>query len=54
LAIETFELQEGTYVFGAVKEGYRAEAKTVTIIPDETVEIRFELSATQLGEERRD
>jgi len=54
LTTQTFELPEGTYVIGASKEGYRAETQTITVIPDETVEIRFELEATGLGEEEEE
>lgn len=51
LAIETFDLAEGTYVIGCSKEGYIAKSETVTVVPDELLELRFELKATGLGEE---
>ena len=51
LTSETFELKEGTYIFGCSKEGYRAESKTVTVTPNTTQEVRFELTATELEEE---
>jgi len=44
LTSETIELPEGTYTIGLTKEGYVAQSQLVTILPDKTIEIRFELS----------
>jgi len=51
LTTETLELIEGTYMIGCAKEGYRAESRVITIIKDITIEERFELTASALGEE---
>ena len=48
LTSETLELLEGTYVIGCAKEGYKADSKTVTIVADKTIEIRFTLSKEEV------
>ena len=53
IAIETFDLEVGTYIVGCSKEGYRAETQTVEIKEGETIEVRFELTATGLGDEEK-
>lgn len=50
LTTQTLTLEVGTYIIGCAKEGYRAQSQTVTIEKDRTIEIRFELTATALGE----
>ena len=48
---ETFEMPEDSYVFSCSKEGYITKSENVTIIPDQTIEIRFELEKSDLGGE---
>lgn len=50
ITIEEFELDEGTYVIGVAKEGYKAKSETVTIVPDQAIELRFELEESSLVE----
>jgi endonuclease YncB( thermonuclease family) len=48
LTTETIELKEGTYVFGAVKEGYTSQSQVVVVEPNKTKEIRFELKEVEV------
>jgi len=54
IAIETFELDAGTYIIGAAKEGYKGQSKTVTVVAGELIELRFELEESVLGEEEEE
>jgi hypothetical protein len=49
-APETFELEEGTYVFGASKTGYVADSEVVILKAGDDIEVRFELEETTLEE----